>query len=118
MIQTAQPFSEVQVLLTEEIPIGQEKEVWRAVVLQMPHLVVEGQGREEVIASIRKLIGESVRRAEIITMPLSDLNDSVDLPVAAGYRHYGVFENDPEAMKLFDEIEEERNKHFVEPLQP
>lgn len=35
--------------------------------------------------------------------------------IAKGFRHYGIFADDPEALKLFDEIEEERNKHIIEP---
>jgi len=113
----AQLYSELQVLLTEELPDGREQKIWRAVVLQMPHIVAEGQGREEVISAIKKMLSESVRRAEILTLSLPDLEQIEDPLAAQGYRHYGIFENDPEALKLFDEIEEKRNRHLVEPIQ-
>jgi hypothetical protein len=118
MIPTVQQYSEVQILLTEEISDGQQQEVWRAVVLQMPHLVAEGHDREEVISAIKKMLSESIRRAEVITLSLPDLELIEDPLVAAGFRNYGIFADDPEALKLFDEIEEERNKHVVDPLQP
>lgn len=44
------------------------------------------------------------------------LNGSDEL-AALGYRNYGIFADDPEALKLFDEIEEARNQHLVEPSQ-
>jgi hypothetical protein len=118
MIPTTQQPSAVQVLLTEEISAGQGHEVWRAVVLQMPHIVAEGQDREEVISAIKKMLSESVRHTEIITLSLPDLEQIEDPLAAAGYRHYGIFADDPEALELFDEIEEERNKRFIEPVQP
>jgi hypothetical protein len=125
MEPTAQQFSEipaqalatVQVLLTEEFPDDQQHEVWRAVVLQMPHLVAEGDSREQVLAVIKKMLTQSVRRAEVVTLSLLDQAEIEDPLVAKGYRHYGIFADDPEALKLFDEIEEERNKHVIEPLQ-
>lgn len=118
MIPTAQQHSMVQVLLTEELLDGQEHEVWRAVVLQMPHIVAEGQDRDEVISAIKKMLSESVRHAEVITLTLPDLEQIEDPLTAAGYRHYGIFADDPGALELFDEIEEERNKRFIEPVQP
>ena len=117
MQSTAAKQSEVQVLVTEEIPTENPQKAWRAVVTQMPHLIAEGESREEVIAEIRKLLAGSVRHAEVVTIPLTN-GAQEDTLSAKGYRHYGIFENDPEALKLFDEIEEERNKHFVEPVQP
>jgi hypothetical protein len=82
------------------MPIGQDHEVWRAVVLQMPHPMAEGKDREEVISAIRKVLSESVRHAEVITLPLPDLEE-IEYPLAAnGYRHYGIFANDPEALDL------------------
>ena len=55
---------------------------------------------------------------EIVTVnaPSTSLNGASEME-ALGYRHYGVFANDPEALKLFDEIEEARNQHLVEPAQ-
>jgi hypothetical protein len=47
----------------------------------------------------------------------AEQGEGEDLLAAKGYQHYGIFADDPEALKLFDEIEEERNRHLVEPLQ-
>lgn len=116
MASTLEHPPEIQVLVTEETSDDQQNEVWRAVVLQMPHLVAEGQSREQVLDSIKKMLNRSVRSAEVVTLSLAK-HEETDSPLkAAGYGHYGIFENDPEAMNLFDEIEEERNKHMVEPL--
>jgi hypothetical protein len=30
-----------------------------------------------------------------------------------GWEDYGLFKDDPDALKLFDDIEEERNRHMV-----
>ena len=117
-IVPAQALAKVHVLVTEEFSDDQQPEVWRAVVLQMPHLVAEGENREEVLAVIKEMLTQSVRRAEVVTLSLSDQEEAEDPLVANGYRHYGIFADDPEALKLFDEIEEERNKHIVEPVQP
>lgn len=108
--------SEVHVLVTEEISDDQQREVWRAVVLQMPHLVAEGQSREQVLAVIKKMLNQSVRSAEVVTLSLADQEETADPLAAKGYRHYGIFENDPAALQLFEEIEELRDKQTVEPL--
>jgi hypothetical protein len=107
----------VQVLVTEESP-DQQDEVWRAFVLQMPHLVAEGENLEQVLAVIKKMLAQSIRHAEVVTLSLSDQAEVEDPLIAKGYRHYGIFADDPEALKLFDVIEEERNKHIIEPLRP
>lgn len=113
----AQAMATVQVLVTEESPEDRNHEVWRAVVLQMPHLVAEGESREQVLAVIQKMLTQSVRRAEVVTLSLSDQAEIEDPLIANGFRHYGIFADDPEALKLFDKIEEERNERFIEPLQ-
>ncbi|MGH9847776.1 MAG: hypothetical protein ACREEM_54510 [Blastocatellia bacterium] len=114
---SAQALAKVHVLVTEEFSDDQQHEVWRAVVLQMPHLVAEGESREQALAVIKKMLTQSVRRAEVVTFSLLDQEEAEDPLAANGYRHYGIFADDPEALKLFDEIEEERNKHIVEPVQ-
>jgi len=114
---TATAISEFQVVITEERHGEQSQKPWHAVVSQMPHLAVEGESREDVIAAIKNLLAQSVRHAEVVTVSLhngSQENRFTD----KDYLHYGIFANDPEALKLFDEIEEERSKHLVEPIQP
>ncbi len=117
MQPVSQSQTEVQVLLTEEARLDQPGELWRAVVLQMPHLKTEGQSREQVLSAIKNLLTQSVRHAEIVTLSLTNGSETADPIAAQGYRHYGIFADDPEALKLFDEIEEERNKHLIEPNQ-
>lgn len=116
MGSTFEPPSKIQVLVTEEVSDDQQHEIWRAVVLQMPHLVAEGRSRKQALSVIKKMLNQSVRSAEIVTLTLADQDSTTDPIATQGYRHYGLFENDPEAIKLFDEIEEERNKNVVEPL--
>lgn len=82
----------------------------------MPHLVAEGQSREQVLAGIKRMLSQSVQYAEVVTLSLADHEEKVDPLAGQRYRHYGVFEHDPEALKLFDFLEEERNKQVVEPL--
>jgi len=118
MLPIVQQPSEFQVLVTEEVPEGQQHEVWRAVVLQMPHLVAEGESREQVLSAIKKILSQSVRHAEVVTVSLADHGETEDPLAAQGYHHYGIFEQDPEALKLFDEIEEERNKHLIDSSHP
>lgn len=110
-------ISEFQVIVTEERPAEHSQKPWHAVVSQMPHLAVEGDSRADVIAAIKNLLTKSVRQAEVVTVSLPNGSQENSL-AEKGFRHYGIFANDPEALKLFDEIEEERNKNFVEPLQP
>jgi hypothetical protein len=110
-------ISEFQVVITEERQAEQSQKPWHAVVSQMPHLAVEGESRADVIAAIKNLLARSVRHAEVVTVSLSNGGQENDLS-DKGYRHYGIFANDPEALKLFDEIEEERNKNLVDPVQP
>lgn len=59
-----------------------------------------------------------MREAEIITVsvPPATLNGAGQL-AAMGWDDYGFFADDPEALKLFDEIEEARNQHLIEPAQ-
>ena len=115
--QHSEGRAEVHVLVTEERPDERREDIWRAVVFEMPHLVAEAESREEVLASIQRILNRSVRHAEVVTMSVPE-HIEVGGPLAAsGYRHYGIFAGEPEALKLFDEIEEERNKHFIEPSQ-
>jgi hypothetical protein len=68
MILTTQPSSDVpeqtlakvQVLVIEEFSDDQQPEGWRAVVLQMPHLVAAGENREQVLAVIKKMLTQAV----------------------------------------------------------
>lgn len=42
------------------------------------------------------------------------LAEVTDTLPAQGWDDHGLFKDDPEALQLFDEIEEERDRHLVE----
>jgi hypothetical protein len=115
---------EYKVLLTRQSPATQEdgqQQCWRATVLGFPYLTAEACSREQALDQIKTRLEELLRHAEIVTvtapaLPLASNSD--DQLTAMGWHDYGFFANDPEALKLFDEIEEERNKHLIEPSQP
>jgi len=83
MQSVAHPHTEVQVLLTEEANPDQAGEVWRAVVLQMPHLKAEGESREQALSAIKDLLSQSVRHAEVITLALANGGDTEETLVNA-----------------------------------
>jgi uncharacterized protein YciW len=92
--------------------------VWRAVVLGLPAVFARAESREAVIEQIWNRLGDALQWAEIISItPATPDNGSQDRLAAMGWDDYGIFKDDPEALKLFDEIEEERNKHYIEPMQ-
>ena len=90
---------------------------WRAVVLEFPSIVAEALSREEVLNQIRIRIDEITRNAEVViltapALPLVQESPEKDL-AAQGWDDHGLFRNDPEALQLFDAIEEDRNRHQV-----
>jgi hypothetical protein len=116
-------YKEYKILVTRPLPAEAENSqssCWRATVMDFPSLVEEACSREQVIRQVQARLNELLHQAEIVTLmaPAMPLQNGADDELAAmGYRHYGVFANDPEALRLFDEIEEERNKHLIEPSQ-
>ena len=42
-----------------------------------------------------------------------EIVEEADALVAQGWDDHGLFKDDPEALQLFDEIEEERDRHLV-----
>ena len=109
-----------QVLLTPQPAAATEQTCWRATVLGFPDLVAEAYSREQALDRIKASLDELLRRSQIITVTVpaapAALNGDDEL-AALGYRHYGVFADDPAALKLFDEIKEERNQHLITPSQ-
>ena len=113
--------TEYQVLLTRQesaAPEAGQPQCWRATVLGFPYLVAEACSREQALDRIKAGLDELLRQSEIVTVtapaPPSALNGDDQL-AAMGWDDYGFFANDPDALKLFDEIEEERNKHLIAP---
>jgi len=69
--------------------------------------------REDAIAVLTE--------AERMTLERVAINGSrkaEDKLTAMGWDDHGIFNDDPAALDLFDEIEAERDKHIVEPIQP
>jgi hypothetical protein len=91
---------------------------WRATVLGFPDIAEEGASREQVIEQIQARLAETLRRSEIVTVTVSTLSSPAtteedDALGMQGWDDHGLFKDDPEALKLFDEIEEERDRHLV-----
>ncbi|MGH9847683.1 MAG: hypothetical protein ACREEM_54020, partial [Blastocatellia bacterium] len=114
-----------QVLLTPQpaaAPEAGQPQCWRATVLGFPNLIAEACSREQALDQIKTSLEEILRRSEIVTVTVPTLPavlNGADSELAAmGWDDYGIFANDPEALKLFDEIEEERNKHLIAPVSP
>jgi len=113
---------EFRVLVTEapvREPNGQPGR-WRATALGFPDVAEEGASREQVIQQIRDRIVEILRHSEIVTLtvpalpsPVATMEMEDDELLARGWDDHGLFKNDPEALKLFDEIEEERGRHLA-----
>ena len=95
-------------------PNGQQWH-WRANVLGFPDLVEEADSREQVLRQIQSRIGELLRQAEIVTVTAPALlpAEETDELHAQGWDDHGLFKDDPQALELFDEIEEERDRHLV-----
>src|SRR5262249_53982964 len=94
-----------------------EGQQWRAMVLEFPSIVEEACSREEVLNQIRIRIDEITRDAEVVifttpALPLAEERPEGAL-AATGWDDHGLLKNDPEALRLFDAIEEERNHHHV-----
>jgi hypothetical protein len=111
---------EYKVLLIHQplhAPAGGQQWQWRAMVLDFPSIVEEAFSREEVLNQIKVRIDEITRNAEVVilvapALPLAQESPEEDL-AAQGWDDHGLFRNDPEALQLFDAIEEERNRHPV-----
>jgi len=91
-------------------------EIW-LFYLEFPDIAEEGVSREQVIEQIQVRLAETLRRSEIVTLTVPALSSPVeteeDALKAQGWDDHGLFKDDPEALKLFDEIEEERDRHPV-----
>lgn len=108
---------EFRVLVTQtpvSEPNGQSGR-WRATALGFPDIAEEGASREQVIRQIQARIIEILRHSEIVTltMPALPLTKEDEELLAQGWDDHGLFKNDPEALNLFDEIEEERDRRLV-----
>jgi hypothetical protein len=97
-------------------PSGQPGRWW-ATALGFPYIAEEAVSREQVIQQIQARLAEILRRSEIVTLSAPALSPVAateeDALLTQGRDDRGLFKDDPEALKLFDEIEEERDRHPV-----
>lgn len=111
---------EYKVLLTHKRlgeSAGDQQWCWQATVLGFPAIVEQAVSREQVITQIRERIDELTRNSEVITLTAPVLprgkSSAHDELAVEGWNDYGLFKDDPDALTLFDDIEEERNRHMV-----
>lgn len=110
--------SEYKVLVTH-LPVSeQNRSPWRALLLGFPDMVVEADSREQAITQLEGRLRDLLRHSEIMTLaapsPTNFVPADDDAALRAqGWDDHGLFKNDPEALKMYDEIEEERNRHMV-----
>ena len=92
-------------------------EYWQATVMGFPDIAEKAPSRELVLQQIQDRLTEIMRHSEIVslslpTTPAITADEDDDELRKLGWINHGIFKNDPEALKLFDEIEEERNRNL------
>ena len=91
---------------------------WHATVMGFPDIAEKAASREQVLQQIQNRLSEIMRYSEIVSLnlPVATAPPTVttdeDRLRALGWDDHGLFKDYPEAMKLFDEIEEERNRNL------
>jgi len=111
------PQQEYKVLMTHS-PMAKTKgkQRWRATLVGFPDIVEEALSRDQAIKQIEARLADMLAHAEIITLhgpalpATNGLNDDLS---TQGWDDHGLFKNDPAALQLFEEIEQERNKQAV-----
>jgi hypothetical protein len=97
-------------------------ERWKAFVVAIPAIRAEAESREAVLEEIKRQLAEAIATSEITTAPgpipekvLEGDGSELDLRLSKmGYRHYGIFANDPGALELFDKIERQRDQQTID----
>lgn len=113
-----QNYHDYKVLMTHlPVPKLNGKQMWRATLTDYPSIVEEAFSRDQVINQIKARIVDMLSHSEIITLRIptssAEPNGIHDELLVNGWDDHGFFKDDPEALKLFDEIEEERSRHLV-----
>src|SRR5262245_25157394 len=111
---------EYRVQVFRNITDGVER--WKAFVVAIPAISAEAESREAVLEEIRRQLAEAIATSEITTVtgPVPEEvveGDGSELDLGLSkmvYRHYGIFANDPRALKLFDEIERQRDQQTID----
>lgn len=116
---SATQTKEYKVLLThcpQAEPEGQ-REGWRATILGFPYIVEEASSREQALNQLKARLDAMIRHSEVVTLtaPVLSLpdNGAEDELAAQGWNDHGLFKENQEALQLFTEIEDERNRHVV-----
>jgi len=111
---------EYRVQVFRSITDGVER--WKAFVVTIPAISAEAESREAALDEIRRQLADAIATSEITTVsgPVPEKvvegdGSELDLRLSKmGYRHYVIFDNDPGALDLFDEIERQRDKQTID----
>ena len=110
---------EYKVLLTHCLPPTPEdqREGWRATILGFPYIVEEAVSREQALSQLKARLDAMTLHSEVVTLTAPVLvpleNGTKDDLAAQGWTDHGLLKEDPETLQLFEEIENERNRHLV-----
>ena len=90
---------------------------WLATLLGFPFIVEEAVSRAQVIEKLKTRIANMALHTEIITLQAPALpieENEIDPELAAlGWDDYGQLKGDADALRMYDEIEQERDRHMV-----
>lgn len=93
---------------------------WRAVVPALPDCTVEAGSREEALSRIKERIREVVQRTEVLQLdvpagPTPVKKDQAEQSSQTPWEWAGLFKDDASWIRLFDDIEADRNANWLEP---
>lgn len=98
---------------------------WKAQVIAFPQFTAEGVSREAVLEEIKEQLATLEAESEIVSIPVQQRQETpvetappLDEELVAqlrakGYKHFGIFADDPGALEVFDEIERLRDQHTI-----
>ncbi len=98
---------------------------WKAQVVAFPQFTAEGSTREDVLEEIKGQLAMLEAESEIVSVPVRQRSEAPLEPAppldeelvaqlrAKGYKHFGIFADDPGALEVFDEIERLRDQHTI-----
>jgi hypothetical protein len=110
---------EYKVLMTH-LPAAKSKgrQRWQATLLDFPNIVEEAFSRDQAINQIKTRLADMLIHAEIITLHAPALaietNGMNNELTAQGWGDHGLFKDDADALKIFEEIEHARDSHSIE----
>lgn len=109
---------EYKVLMTH-LPVtkAKDRQRWRATLLGFPDIVEEAFSRDQAIKQIEARLVDMLSHAEIITLhgPAlpTETKGATDELTTQGWDDHGLFKAAPDALRLFDEIEQDRDNNSV-----